>query len=393
MIKIAPDTNMQFCEDLRVVAHNRKFFGHHDGPGRGGTKRTMLLPSGIVLQYIEWGDEAAPPIVLLHDICQCAHEFDDIARPLADKYRVLAIDIRGHGDTSHSPKHQYGIEVLVEDLHELVVRLSLNGRDWGGAWTRPWVLVGRGMGAAIATAYATRHPGRCAGLVLWDYDPEWPKDRVNFYPYQAAHFANQLALASFFNDTLQLQEDGKYLSIVFVNRAYALDVYNDHMGCRFKMDPYFFVADFNPGIAWSMLREAATTCKVQFMWTQNSREWSYGRMNEISSSLRQGEHKSVETATVARGTTIDPESKHAVENFDKLYKSSSAHIMAFADAIDREARSALKAQGLARYEKISDEEIAAKKAEQMAARMAAREAAEAMSAEDKPIEIDDELLD
>ena len=89
MIKITPETNLQFCEDLRVVAHNRKFFGHHDGPGKGGTARNMLLPSGIVMHYLEWGAEAAPPIILLHDISGCCHEFDEIARPLADKYRVL----------------------------------------------------------------------------------------------------------------------------------------------------------------------------------------------------------------------------------------------------------------------------------------------------------------
>ena len=89
MIKISADANMEFCEDIRVVNHNRKFFGHHDGPGKGGTQRNMLLPSGIVMHYIEWGAEAAPPIVMLHDISGCAHEFDEIARPLAAKYRVL----------------------------------------------------------------------------------------------------------------------------------------------------------------------------------------------------------------------------------------------------------------------------------------------------------------
>ena len=101
----------------------------------------------------------------------------------------------------------------------------------------------------------------------------------------------------------------------------------------------------------------------------------------------------VDTSTVARGTTIDKESKHAVEDFSKLYRSASAQILAFADAIDREARAALKAQGLARYERITDAEVAAKKAEQESQRIAAREAAEAMSAEDKPIHIDDDLLD
>ena len=115
-----------------------------------------------------------------------------------------AIDLRGHGESSRSSRHLYSVETLTEDLHELVVRLSLNGRDWGGAWTRPWVLLGKGMGAAVAVAYAVRHVGRVGGLVLWDYDPEWPKDRLNFYPYQAAHFANQQALGSFLNNNLQL---------------------------------------------------------------------------------------------------------------------------------------------------------------------------------------------
>lgn len=118
--------------------------------------------------------------------------------------RLQAIDMRGHGESSHSSRHLYSLETLVEDLHELVVRLSLNGRDWGGAWTRPWVLLGKGMGAAVAVAYAVRHVGRIAGLVLWEYDPEWPKDRLNFYPYQAAHFANQQAIGCFYNDKLQL---------------------------------------------------------------------------------------------------------------------------------------------------------------------------------------------
>lgn len=393
MIKCTPETNLQFLEDLRVVAHNRKFFGHHDGPGKGGTPKHMLLPSGIVMHYLEWGAETAPPIVLLHDINGCCHELDEIARPLADKYRVLVPDMRGHGETTHSPKHAYGMEDLVADVHELVVRLSLNGRDWGGAWTRPWVLGGRGTGAAVATAYAVRHKGRVAGLALWDYDPEWSKDRLNFYPFQAAHFANSCAIGAFFNDKLGLQEDGKYMSITFINRAHVVDPREDAKGCEFNMDKHFFVSDFNPGIAWSMLREAAMQCKILFMWSQNSREWSYGRVNELATSLRQGEAKSVEIATVARGTSIDKESGHAIEDFAKLYASSSSHILAFADIIDRDQRAALKAQGRVRYEKVSEEEIAQKKAEKESARMAAREAAEAMAAEDKPIEISDDLLD
>ena len=170
--------------------------------------------------------------------------------------------MRGHGESSHSPTQLYGIEQLVEDVHELVVRLSLNGRDWGGAWTRPWVLVGRGTGAAVATAYAARHPGRVAGLVLWDFDPEWPKDRLNFYPYQAAHFTCQQAIASFFNDKLQLQEDGKYLAILFVNRAHLVDPTNDYLVRRARL-PYESPSHHSIACAHAVSRRGAARPRSQ----------------------------------------------------------------------------------------------------------------------------------
>ena len=159
------------------------------------------------------------------------------------------------------------------------------------------------------------------------------------------------------------------------------------------MDKHFFVGHFNPGIAWSLLREASQHCKVLLLWNQNSREWSYGRVNELAASLRSGEAKGVDVATVSRGTSIDKESGHAVEDFARLFLSAASHVRAFADAIDRDARASLRAQGLVRYERITDEEIAQQKAEQESARMAAREAAEAMAKEDQPISIDDDLLD
>ena len=212
-MKLDPYVNMAFCEDLRVVFFNRKMHGHHDGGGKGGAQRTMLLPSGIVMHYLEWGSEQAPPIVMLHDVCDSCHSWDDVAQPLAQKYRVLALDLRGHGESSWSSRREYGVEHHVEDVHELVVRLSLNGREWGGAHTRPWVLCGKGMGGAVAAAYAARHVGRVAGLVLWDYDPEWPKDRLCFYPYQAGHFLDQEPLAVLLGQTLGLEKDPKYLSI------------------------------------------------------------------------------------------------------------------------------------------------------------------------------------
>ena len=143
---------LNFVNNLKVVSFNRKIHGHHDGEGHGGAQKTLLLPSGIVLQYLDWGNEHAPPIVLLHDCSECAHNWDEVARPLAARFRVLALDLRGHGETSWSSAREYGVEAHVGDLHELVVRLSLNGREWGGR--------GRGRGCSAARGWAPRSPSR-----------------------------------------------------------------------------------------------------------------------------------------------------------------------------------------------------------------------------------------
>mmetsp|Transcript_9226 Transcript_9226/g.29252 ORF Transcript_9226/g.29252 Transcript_9226/m.29252 type:complete len:481 (-) Transcript_9226:223-1665(-) len=385
LMRLDPMVNVAFANDLRAVQFNRKMWGHHDGPGRGGEQRTMLLPSGIVLKYLEWGSEQAPPIVLLHDVCDSCHIWDDVAQPLADSFRVLALDLRGHGDTSRSPRHEYGIDALVEDLHEMAVRLSLNGRDWGGAFTRPWVLCGKGMGGAVAVAYAARHPGRVAGLMLWDYDPDMPTTRLCFSPHQAGHFRGQEPLAALLAEQLGLQRDAKYLAITFTNRCEHVDPSDEKAGCRFKVDPHFFLSDWSPGLAWTQLRAVAPSVRLLLVHNQSSLDWTYERAVEVRSALEQpaegGEPAGVQLVVASRGTVLDEE-KNLVEDLQKLYGGIAAHVRTFASDIDRVARDKLRAQGAVRYERIAEEELEAKQAEKEAIRQAAREAAGFMAKED-----------
>ena len=381
--KLEPMAALNFVNNLKVVSFNRKIHGHHDGEGHGGAQKTLLLPSGIVLQYLDWGNEHAPPIVLLHDCSECAHNWDEVARPLAARFRVLALDLRGHGETSWSSAREYGVEAHVGDLHELVVRLSLNGREWGGAWTRPWLLGGKGMGAALAVAYATRHAGRVGGLALWEYDPEWPKARLCFCPYQAALMAKLIAAGSLLDAWLGLGEDSKYLSIEFANRMYQLNVDEDNAGVRLRMDPHFFLADFNAGVAWTQLRAAAAAVKVLLVHTENSRDWTYERAMEVAASLRQGGAAGVQTAVGNRGTQVD-EFKSVSDDPAKLLASVASHVLGFADALDRDARAALRAKGQVRYEPITTAELEEKAAAAESVRLAAKEAARAMRRDDEP---------
>ncbi|HYI24576.1 MAG TPA: alpha/beta fold hydrolase, partial [Thermomicrobiales bacterium] len=55
---------------------------------------------GVRFHYRDWGDPAAPPVVLLHAYLQHARTWDTVARALADRFRVLALDQRGHGKSA-----------------------------------------------------------------------------------------------------------------------------------------------------------------------------------------------------------------------------------------------------------------------------------------------------
>ena len=55
--------------------------------------------NGLRFHYHEWGDPAAPPLVLLHAYTSHARSWDTLARSLADRFRVLAVDLRQAGQS------------------------------------------------------------------------------------------------------------------------------------------------------------------------------------------------------------------------------------------------------------------------------------------------------
>jgi pimeloyl-ACP methyl ester carboxylesterase len=75
--------------------------------------------------YTEWGDPTAPPLVMLHGITGHARTWDGDARALSGRYRVLALDQRGHGDSDPAPDGDYTTGTLAEDLAAFCEALAL----------------------------------------------------------------------------------------------------------------------------------------------------------------------------------------------------------------------------------------------------------------------------
>ena len=72
------------------------------------------------LSYWTWGDEGKPPMLLVHGNRDHARSWDEIANAFCDQYRVVAIDLRGHGDSEWSKGSLYGLPEYVLDILGLI---------------------------------------------------------------------------------------------------------------------------------------------------------------------------------------------------------------------------------------------------------------------------------
>src|ERR1700730_1789638 len=118
--------------------------------------------NGLALHYLEWGEAEAPDIVCVHGYTGSADAFNALARHLEDRYRILALDVRGHGESAWSPTGAYSYADQAGDLAEFPARLGLG----------KFVLIGHSIGGIIAMAYAAEHAHRLLGLVINDIGPD-----------------------------------------------------------------------------------------------------------------------------------------------------------------------------------------------------------------------------
>src|SRR3954447_23770406 len=143
--------------------------------------RTVKTSDGIRLQYLESG--VGQPLVMIPGWSQTAEQFKFQIEGLSDRYRVIAVDMRGHGESS-KPAYGYRIARLSKDVHELLTALDLH----------EVALLGHSMGASVIWSYYDLFgPERLAKLIIVDQVPvtctdlEWTNEeriaaKVAFVP-------------------------------------------------------------------------------------------------------------------------------------------------------------------------------------------------------------------
>ena len=113
--------------------------------------------NGIRHNYLEWGDPADPPLVMMHGIGLCAQVWNANARDLSRDYRVICPDLRGHGDTD-KPGTGYTFLDLGADIAAIIHALGLESPFRGGPLRR-----GDGASAGRYVPSGNRREGGAAG--------------------------------------------------------------------------------------------------------------------------------------------------------------------------------------------------------------------------------------
>ncbi len=113
----------------------------------------------ITLHHVERGQ--GPVLLLVHGWSQSTRCFEKQLADLSDRYRVVAMDLRGHGE-SPKPTHGYRVARLAADLHEFVLEHDLH----------EVALAGHSMGASVIWSYLEQFgAARLAKLIFIDQAP------------------------------------------------------------------------------------------------------------------------------------------------------------------------------------------------------------------------------
>jgi len=134
--------------------------------------RRSFTVNGLTLRALRWGSPGRPGLCFLHGGSAHAHWFDAVAAAFADRYEVISLDQRGHGESDWPPPSSDGVAYATESFAS-----DLSGVMDALGWNE-MTLCGHSMGGHNAMAFAAWHPDRVRALVVIDSRPALPPDRL-----------------------------------------------------------------------------------------------------------------------------------------------------------------------------------------------------------------------
>ena len=120
-----------------------------------GPTAHVYFSQRLRLHYVDWGNDDAPPLLLVHGGRDHCRNWDWVAAALRDRYHVIAPDLRGHGDSQWVYGSNYSMIDYVYDIAQLLHQKQLS----------PITIIGHSLGGSITLQYAGVYPERVSKVV------------------------------------------------------------------------------------------------------------------------------------------------------------------------------------------------------------------------------------
>jgi pimeloyl-ACP methyl ester carboxylesterase len=136
-----------------------------------GPTSHVYFSQRLRLHYVDWGNESAPPMLLVHGGRDHCRNWDWVAHALRDRYHIIAPDLRGHGDSQWMLGGSYNQVDYVYDIAQLVSQKKME----------PVTIIGHSMGASVSLTYTGLYPKTVRKLVAIEGmgpPPEFIKERI-----------------------------------------------------------------------------------------------------------------------------------------------------------------------------------------------------------------------
>lgn len=124
--------------------------------------------AGARVHYLAWGEPGRRGMVFVHGGAAHAHWWTHVAASFARDFRVVALDLSGHGDSDH--RAAYSLTGWTEEVVAVAADAGMSG---------PPVVVGHSMGGFVTMATAALHPDRLVGAVICDSPVSAPDPEVS----------------------------------------------------------------------------------------------------------------------------------------------------------------------------------------------------------------------
>lgn len=128
----------------------------------GIQQKSITLPTGVTLEYVEMGSHEKTPVILLHGFTDSWRSFEYVIPQFSENHHVFALTQRGHGNSS-KPQKGYQLQNFSDDVAAFIKTLKLG----------KCIIIGHSLGGFIAQQFAISYPASTAALILISTGPSF----------------------------------------------------------------------------------------------------------------------------------------------------------------------------------------------------------------------------